>query len=284
MADVIDVMNALVATMAQVIYPNGTAQPPSTGLQTVIYPGWPQSSQLDADLAGFSNGKGGRIHVTVYASGNEKNTTRYSNDWQTLSVPNPTLTASIAGQTVTIGGTVSTPQNMALLVNGAGYTYAVQPADTLTSIATALAALVPGASNTGPVITFPATARIQAARVGGVGTAFREVRRQQRLFQVTIWADTQADRETTAQAIDVPLAATEFLTMSDGTAARIIYQSSRLDDMTQKANLYRRDLTYLVEYATTQTAQATQVVMTQENIHTGVSGSSATTTTQTTYQ
>jgi len=283
MADVVDVMSALVAAMAQVIYPNGTAQPSVTGLATVIYAGWPQSSQLDKDLAAFNTG-GGRVHVTVYATGTEKNTTRYSTDWLQLTQPAQTVTLVVAGQTITVGGTVSVPQNTAILVNGLPYTYAVQANDTLTTIATALAVQIPGASNTGPVITLPATARIQAGRVGGAGTMFREVRRQQRAVQLTIWADTPAHREATAQAIDVALAATEFVTLSDQTAARIIYQSSRLDDGTQKANLYRRDLIYSVEYATTQTSAATTVTVAQENLHTGVSGSSATTSSQTTYQ
>lgn len=283
MADVVDVMSALVAAMAQVIYPNGTGQPSVTGLATIVYPGWPQSSQLDKDLAAFNTG-GGRVHVTVYPTGTEKNVTKYSNDWMPLSQPALTVTLTVAGQTVTVGGTVSTPQNVALLVNGLAYTYAVQANDTLTSIATALAVQVPGASNTGPVITLPATARIQAARVGGAGTLSREVRRQQRAVQLTIWADTPAHREATAQAIDVALAATEFVTLADQSAARIIYQSSRLDDGTQKANLYRRDLIYMVEYATTQTSSATSITVAQENLSTGVSGSSATTSTRTTYQ
>jgi hypothetical protein len=283
MADVVDVMSALVAAMAQVIYPNGTAQPSVTGLATVIYAGWPQSSQLDKDLAALNTG-GGRVHVTVYATGAEKNTTRYSTDWLPLTQPAQTVTLVVAGQTITVGGAVSVPQNIAILVNGLPCTYAVQANDTLTSIATALAVQIPGASNTGPVITLPATARIQAARVGGAGTMFREVRRQQRAVQLTIWADTPAHREATAQAIDVALAATEFVTLSDQTAARIIYQSSRLDDGTQKANLYRRDLIYSVEYATTQTSAATTVTVAQQNLHTGVSGSSATTTNQTIYQ
>jgi hypothetical protein len=283
MADIVDVMSALVAAMAQIIYPNGTSQPSVTGLPTIIYPGWPQSSQLDKDLAAFNTGTG-KIHVTVYPTGTEKNLTRYSNDWILLSQPAPTVTLLVVAQTVTVSGTVSTPQNVALLVNGLPYTYALQAGDTLTTIATALAVLVPGASNAGPVITLPATARIQAARVGGAGTMFRELRRQQRAVQLTIWADTPAHREATAQAIDVALAATEFVALPDQTAARIIYQSSHLDDATQKANLYRRDLIYSAEYATTQTSAATTVTVAQENLNTGVSGSSATTTTRTTYQ
>lgn len=283
MADIADVMSSFVAAMAQVIYPNGTSQPSITGIPTIVYAGWPQNSQLDADLAALKIGAG-RVHVTVYPSGAEKNITKYSNDWQPLTSPVTTLTLTQVGQVVTVGGTVSTPQNVALLVNGLPYTYAVQGGDTLTGIATALAVQIPGATSSGAAITVPATARIQAARVGGVGMMFREIRRQTRGMQITIWADTPAHREATAQAIDVALGATEFITMTDQSASRIIYQSSRLDDATQRANLYRRDLMYSVEYATTQTSGATQIVVAQENLHSGVSGSSATTSNQTFYQ
>ena len=283
MADIADVMNAFVASIAQTIYPNGTGQPSVTGLATAVYAGWPQSSQMDADLAGFTKGAG-RIHVTVYPTGTEKNTTRFSNGWQTLTDAMPTLSLAISGQTVTIGGTVSVPQNVALLVSGLPYTYAVQASDTLTSIATAIASMIAGATNSGPVITLPATARIQAARSGSNGTSIREVRRQQRTMQLTIWADTPAHREATAQALDVALAATEYLSLPDGTGVRIVYQSTRLDDATQKANLYRRDLLYTAEYATTQTMQATEVVMTQQNQHVGMTGASADLTVSTIYQ
>lgn len=283
MADIIDVMNAFVASIAQTIYPNGTGQASVTGLATKVYPGWPQSSQLDADLAGFAKG-GGAIHVTVYPTGTEKNVTRFSNGWQTLADAAPTITLTIAGQAVSLGGTVSVPQNVALLVGGLPYVYAVQLSDTLTSIATALASMISGATSSGPIITLPPSARIQAARSGSVGTSVREIRRQQRTMQLTIWADTPAHREATAQALDVALAATEYLLLPDGTGARIVYQSSRLDDATQKANLYRRDLLYIAEYATTQTMQATEVVMTQQNQHVGMTGASADLTVSTIYQ
>lgn len=283
MADVFDALNGLVATIAQAIYPNGTGAPSASGLPTIVYPGWPQSSQLDADLAGFKTGTG-RIHVTVFASGSEKRLPAYSTAWQTLSINDATLSLVIAGQAVTVGGSVSTPQNAALLVNGLPYTYAVQAGDTTTSIATALAVQVPGASNVGPVITMPATARIGAARAGGSGQFIREVRRQLRTVQITIWADTPDHRKATLDAMDPVLAGLEFITLSDGTDGRMLYQSSRPDDGTQRANCYRIDMLYTVEYATTQTMNATTIVVAQENLNTGVSGSNQTTTTKTFYQ
>ncbi|MDA8256531.1 MAG: hypothetical protein M0Z99_12975 [Betaproteobacteria bacterium] len=267
MADIIDVQNALVAAAAQVLYPNGTGQSSAVTAPVRIYPGWPNAASLDADLSV------GTCHVSVFPSAAERNTSRYPKDWLQQTINAPTLTMTISGQTVTVGGTIppsTNPHNVMVLADGQPYAYAVQTADTLTSIATALAALIAvgisGTTSSGPVITLPAPARIEAARVGITGTMIREIRRQDRQFQITAWADTPAHRDAIAQTVDVALAATEFLTMPDGYAARLIYRGSTVIDSQQKAGLYRRDLIYTVEYATTQTATATQVTQEQINV------------------
>lgn len=260
MADITDVENALVSLIAGVLYPSGTGQPSITALPTIVYAGWPQSAQLDTDMAGFTNGQGGRIHVTVFSTATEKNTTRYPRTYAVQTPAATTLTLTTSGQQVTVGGTVSTPQNVGLIVNGQPYLYAVAANDTLASIASALAAQVSGATSSGAVITLPATARLTAARVGGVGTLAAQTKQQQRTMQITVWADTPGHRSATAAAIDSALSALDFLTLADGSMGRLTYVASRIDDMVQKANLYRRDLLYAVEYATLATASATDVL------------------------
>lgn len=267
MADISDVENALVALIAQTLYPNGTGQASAAGVPAKVYAGWPTQSQLDADMMG------GTAHVTVFPRPEERNTTRYSKDWKQQSVNTPTLTMTISGQTVTVGGIIpaaNNPHNVEVSANGQTFVYAVQVADTLTSIATALAVLIaagiPGTTSTGAVITLPNSARISAARVGVTGTMIREIRRQERLFQATIWADTPAHRDALAQLIDPVLAATPFLLLADQTAARLIYKGSPITDALQKAKLYRRDLLYTVEYGTTQTTTATQITQEQFGI------------------
>ncbi|MBV8656618.1 MAG: hypothetical protein JO142_02225 [Burkholderiales bacterium] len=286
MADITDVGNALVAAIAGILYPNGTAQPSVTGVPTMIYAGWPTASRLDNDLAGFSNGQGGKIHVTVFPTNVERNTTRYTfQGWIPQTVGTPTVVLTQAGQQVTVSGTppaAGNPQNVVIFCNKLPYVYAAQQTDTLSTIATALstliAAAVPGVSNSGPVITFPNSARIGPLRVGYTGTAIREVRRQERQVRITIWADTPANRDVTTQAIDVALAQTEFITLPDTFQARVIYRSSFVDDMVQKANLYRRDLVYAVEYATTAIQTQTAITQIQENVsNANIAGSPVTT-------
>lgn len=283
MADLTDVSSALVALLAQTLYPSGTAQPSITGVPTVIYPGWPSASQLDEDLAALAGGAG-RMHVTVFPTNTEQKTTRYTPDWQEQSQTPATVTLTVAGQVITLGGTVSTPQNIALLVDVGAYTYAVQAGDTLTSIATALAALVPGASSAGAVLTLPSGAVLRGARAGGGGKILRETKRQMRVMQISIWADTPDHRTATASLLDAALSSVERITMPDQTLARMTYQASHEIDDKQKAGLYRRDLLYSVEYATTQVADATTVVVAQENLALGVSGADAYPNTSTLYQ
>jgi len=284
MSDLIDVQNSLVSIVAAAAYPNGTGQASVSGSPIVVYAGWPTASRLDTDLIA------GKAHITVYPTLIETNKTRYSKDWQQQSINTATITAAIVGQTVVIGGAMPSPftaHNVVAMVNGLPYVYAVQAGDTLTTIAAALAALiavgVTGTTSSGAVITMPSTANITAARVGVTGTAIREIRRQERVFQITVWANTPAQRDAIGSALDIALAATEFLTMPDGYGARMIYRNSHVTDDLQKAKLYRRDFQYSVEYATTQTEVETQI--TQEQLNTSVQndGSTQYTAQRTTY-
>ena len=202
----------------------------------------------------------------------EQRTTRYPNDWQVKSIPTPALTLTTSGTTITVGGTVSSPLNAAALVNGTAYVYAVQANDTLNSIATALAALInvnTPASSTGPVITIPAAKQL-VARVGAVGTAIRETKRQKRGFQITCWCPTPALRDLVVPPIDKALADIEFLSLPDGSGGRLLYERSPVSDRVEREGLYRRDLFYSVEYPTTDTQTVAQIVAELFNITGGL--------------
>lgn len=276
MADQIDVENALIAMIAQTIYPNGTGQTSIAGVPCVVYAGWPTASRLDADLIA------GKTHISVFPTAIERNTTRYPKEWKAQAVNAATLTITVNGQAVTVGGAMPAPftaHNLVLAVSGKDYTYAVQSTDTLTSIATALAALLAvdfaGTSSAGAVITIPVAAHISAVRIGTSGTSIMEIRRQERVFQITVWSDTPAHRDAVIQPVDIALANTQFLTLADGTAARLIYKNSPVTDNNQKAKLYRRDLMYSVEYATTQTEADYQIIAAQSNFSNQPSGATA---------
>jgi hypothetical protein len=266
MSDINDVQSTLVTLLAQLCYPNGTGQPSAPGMPVKVYAGWPSESQLDDDL------RVGTVHVTVYPRpGEEKNTTRYPKDWVELERASTTLAAVIDGQQVTLSGSLPSPfspVNVSLLVSKQHYVYPVQVSDTLTSIATALATLLavdfPGTTSAGPVITLAPAARADAARIGVTGTLIRELRRQEKGFQMIVWANTPDARKAVVDAIDPTLADTERLVMPDTYSARLCYHSTNYSDNFQKAKLYRCDLFYSVEFATTQVTTGYEV--TQETL------------------
>jgi hypothetical protein len=276
MADLSDVMNVLAQTVEAALYPGGVSGPtaPSVAGPIVpVYPGWPNPQQLDKDLPqGLKPGDSRTpiVHVNIYPWKADRNTTRYMETWQVQAAPAPTITAAINGVTVTLGGTPGPGQNIAILANGLAFVYQTVSGDTLLSAAAALAALInaviPGTTSSGAQIILPATARIAAARVGGSGVAAKGIRNQERIFMAGIWAGSPALRDAVAKVVDPAISTPRFLTLPDGYAARIIYHGSALNDSEQKMGIYRRDLLYSVDYATTITEEEWEVVVVQQNI------------------
>lgn len=271
MADLSDVMNTLADIITAIIYPNGSSQPSAVIVNGAAQPfaietGWPVPGRIDTDLKGL------RSNISVYAPpGMETNTTRYPRDWEVTARPAKTITATVdsTGTQVTFGGTISLPQNTGLIVNGKPYLHPVVSGDTLASIASALAVLVnvdTPASASGSVITIPGAKQL-VARVGIVATAQREVRRTNRLFQIVFWCpalpgvSASAVRDAAVSLVDPILAVTNFITLPDGSKGRLLYTRSTMSDGNEKAGCYRRDLFYMVEFATTQTIQAPEVII-----------------------
>lgn len=273
MADISDVEASLLSLLTQTAYPNGMSSP-SVVLDSggnphnvQLYRGWPIPDQLDIDMAA------GTVDVSIFPSRVEQNVTRYGLDYEeVLPLPGPTLTLVAGVTTLTVGGTASVPQNVAALVNGFGYSYGVQPNDTLASIATGLAALInvnTPATSSGPVITIP-SAHSLTPRVGAVGSVIQEVARQKRNVMIGIWCPSPDLRDNAAKLFDPILKSTKFLNMPDGTKCRLIYVNSPITDTIEKQNIYRRDLIYSCEYGTTITSEARIVVIEEINIIRGI--------------
>jgi hypothetical protein len=268
MAELSEVESVLVSVITQALYPNGTGASSATGDRCKIYRGWPIPANLDADM------KSGFVNVSVFPMDAEQNVTRYSADWLSNPTPPITLTMTVSGQTVTVGGTPRCPLNAAILVNGKAFIHPLQATDTPTSIATALAALInttTAATSLGPVVTVPGTAKLDA-RIGAVGTVIQELKRQKKSFRITIWCNHPLVRDAIAGIIDPALASLTFLSLTDGTGGRIRYDRTHPDDSSQKSGLYRRDLVYSVEYGTTRALKTAEVVSEVINISGGQDG------------
>lgn len=255
MADIADVESALVNLISTGIYPSGVSAPSAIVLANAtnpgcrVFPGWPDPAKLDADMAA------GIINVSVFARpGLERLLPSYPREWVDQFSTAPTITATVTGSTVTVGGTVTTGHYVSVIVFGKAFSYACQAGDTLQGVAAALAALINAAmpaSASGPVITIQGRSDI-TARTAAPGTIIRELKRQQRQFQVTIWAPNNDARVATARVIDPTLAATDFMLLADNQNARLLYASSADTDRSGKQSTMCRDSFWWVEYATTQ--------------------------------
>ena len=260
MATLTDVYNALIALAVNAVYPNGASQPSIANADVIVRPGWPDPDQLDTVLAQS------KVRVSIFKMpGMEKNKSNNANSWEPLSVPDATLSLVTTAATVTVNGTVTVPQNCMISVNGVSYHYAVQSDDTLNSIAANLAALIPGAVANDNVITITDAYSI-VARVGVLGSAIREVKRQEQSFRIVTWAPTPELRDIVSDAIDILFGQTVRIQLTNSELECLIYKGSQEHDEFQKVNLYRRDLIYSIEYATTQVANFYQIVDTQDSI------------------
>jgi hypothetical protein len=261
MSDISDVLSVLATQCSSAVYPNGTGQASVTGKDVHVFPGWPLPANLDAAVAA------GKAEISVYPSGMEMNRTRYQPAQQVQSVATATLTLKQSGNVVTVGGAMPSPftaHNMAVLIGSQAFVYPVQATDTLTSIATGLATLLavsyPGTTSSGPVVTLPSGVVPKVVRVGTTGVIGTEWERQAQRIQITVWAPDPTTRAQIGAAIKVALAQIAFLTMPDGYGARVLSAAGSLTDSIEKAVIYRRDLFYEVEYATTVISNAATVV------------------------
>ena len=263
MADLSDVENALVVKITTALFP-GTLPTqlsisPVTGTFARIFRGIPASEKLEADMSANVG------NVSVMArDGMTRNTTRFAPVWNLPAVAvQPTLTASVSGTTVTYGGTGGAGQVTGVLIgqtaqSSLAYAYRVLAGDTPATVAAAIAALVPGASATGAVLTVPAGPVV--ARVMADATGILETARQEQVFAVTCWCPTPSARDTLASAVGSALAGmmdangnlTSFLPLADGSSGYLRPRSaSNEGDRSQDDNVWQRMTLYTCDFPTT---------------------------------
>ena len=250
MADQSDVETQLAAIVAAALYPNGLDLPSAPGSPCRVYRGWPNPAALDADL------KAGRINVSIFpGEASPRLAPAYPGEWQTIATL-PTLTTSVNNLTVSFAGNAAEGQVAGILLDGKPYVYRVVAPDTAAHVAANLAAAIRAdriVNNSAATLTIPG-ARDLLARVVCDQPATRELRRQTQNFRVTCWCPTPVTRDAAAAMIDAVLAATNFLTLPDRSKARLLFAGGTVADRSEQANLFRRDLLYNVEYATTSSA------------------------------
>lgn len=253
MADISDVENALCNLVEQAIYPGGLSLPSVSGTLVKIYRGWPTNKALNSDLSN------GYQTVTVFSREHStRDTSRYGRMWRTISATAPTLTVDIIGDTASFGGTGGAGQTAGLTVDGVAYSRTLVASDTPATVAAMFATLVPAATAAGASVTV-ANARL-VGEVVGSGTAIMETRRQEQGIMISVWCSTPAGRDVLASSVDNSLSDIDWFDLADGTVARLQYRETFETDTSENANLYRRNLNYLVEYPTTLVMSGAQML------------------------
>ncbi len=249
MADQADVETALAAIVANSLYPTGIGVPSVTGHVCRIYRGFPNAASLDADLASEV------INISVAATdGMVKNVTRYPRRWIAVAPVTPGLSVIVAQQSATFSGACAAGQLAGIQVNGSVYPYAVQVNDSPATVASNLAALLRVAGwvvdYAGTTLGVPGADEFTARVVSGAGS-LQEIKRQIQEFKISLWCPDPAARDAVTPVIDQMLAGLRFIPLADGSYAHLVFAGSTAQDNAADANLYRRDLTYSVEYPTT---------------------------------
>lgn len=253
MADVSDVEKLIVQTIAKALFPSinylpGDSQISSAGCSVRLYRGWPVPGELDKDLAQ------GICNVSVFPAPNvARNTTRFAPDPYTVGHGAPTLTATISGRLITFGGTGGAGQVVGIATGkpwSATYAYRLTAQDTPSSVAAAFAATIPGASASGSVLTLQINGSIYANVVADAISA-TDIRRQEQWLKITVWAPNPTIRDAVAPIVDVAIQNTRRFTFPDGSISGYPkYHGSFVTDGMQEKRIFRRDITFSVDYAT----------------------------------
>ncbi len=263
MSELSQVLSTVTNYVTTAIYPNGTSQPSVAGVQVTIESGWPIQSQLDQDL------KSGYAHVSVYPTNQERVVTKFGRQFYQNTLTVPTIVATVtyvAGTpTVTLTGTVTLPEVVMIVGDKVPYAHVVLMSDTLTTIATALAALIPGASSVGAVISMPENFAA-IAFVSSAVTATQELSRQERAFMITVYAPNDTIRSSLAGAIDITMKQNYRMPMPDGVYAQVFYSHNDDFDNFEKSLIYKRVLYYIIQYATTVTNNYLTIADIEQNV------------------
>ncbi len=243
MADLSDVENALVNEVVNALYPEGLSQSSVVGTICRVYRGWPMTASLNADLTS------GVVNVTVFPATKRDEVPDPYFDRLYATIPAPTLKVSVVGESATFSGVVAGNQVVGLLVDGIPYSYSVTGSDTSGSIAANITVLIGAAriaTVSGPTVTVPGVHKL-TARVVTNATVSEGLRRQRREIQISFWCPSVALRDSVCHVVDLALASSAFVALTDETKMHVRYVSTQIYDQSQNALLYRRDLSYMCE-------------------------------------
>jgi len=262
MASLGDVLSVLTQNVTDAVYPNGLLQPSTAGIDTTIISAWPIRNDIDDIL------KSGKALISVFPTNKVKVVTKFERVYQDIETTQPTLTATVLGQTITIAGTVSVPQAVTAIVDNVAYSYQVLISDTLTTIAANVAALIPGATSLGTVITLTNPYSVSTT-IATAATSALELSRQERVFLIRCWTTDPIIRDNLMNPIDIAFKENYRIVLPDGFYGITWPMESAqayMDDW-EKSLLIVGNLEYKVQYPTTLTNTFTTITSTKQNLN-----------------
>jgi len=256
MASSDDVARFLAGRIAEVVYPGGRQLPGIVNAPVKIYPGWPVPGTLQQDI------DNGSVHITVWPLPTERKiSTALGRPCRVIAKGQPTLQFTVNGSFISVSGVASALTNVRVSLNGKAFTFHFQAGTTAKQALSALSASLPRSFTVLSSICILVAEHL-SVYVTTAGTAVKELHRQIKDFQVTVWAPAPVLRDRIGSAIDTALAEQCQIDLDDGAPAQLFYVRQFDTDRSENWHVYRRDLIFSVNYATTQTITAPEVIRT----------------------
>lgn len=261
MASVDEVSQYLAKRVADVLYPGGSLLPGIVNAAVKIYPGWPVSLTLQSDI------ESGNAHVSVWPLPAERRVNcALGRPYKTLARGKPTLQLRVTDSAIAVSGVVSALTNVQIRLNGKNFIFHFRAGTTAEQVVHILQLHLPHAFIMMSRVIIPVVNHLSIT-VTTAGTAVRELRRQIKDFQITVWAPTPQLRNTIGTALDAALSEHCHIDLGDGVPAQMFYARQFDSDSAENWHVYRRDLIFSVNYATTQTISAPEVTETAVTIN-----------------
>lgn len=253
MASTDDVSRFLATRVADVLYPGGEKLPSVVNAVVNIYPGWPERGALQEGI------EAGGVHISVWPLPTERPVnTPLGKPVRFQAKGTLTLQFSVNGSIIAVRGVASALTNVHIDLDGRAFFFHFHAGITAEKVIHVISQTLPRSFALAGTVCVMAVNRIQVYATTA-GTVVRELRRQIKDFQITVWAPTPELREKVGTTIDRAFSEQCHIDLDDGAPALLFYARQFDSDRAENWHVYRRDLIFSVNFATTQTLTAPEV-------------------------
>ncbi|WP_324021806.1 hypothetical protein GC090_20070 (plasmid) [Pantoea sp. JZ29] len=254
MASVGDVCLFIARRVENTIYPGGNRLPGIINAAVKIYPGWPVPGSLETDI------NAGGVHISVWPLPAERKINgALGRPWRILPKCEPPLQITVNDNVISVSGVSSALTHVRLKLDGKDSSFQFRPQTKAEEVVKILSGAFPHTFTVGRSL-YGLNAENISAAVTTAGIAVRELHRQVKDFQVTVWAPSPALRERIGSAIDGTLSEECHIDLNDGVPAQLLYLRQFDSDKAENWHVYRRDLFFSVNFATTQSMTAPEII------------------------